>query len=58
MSAMITTAILPRLCKLIEGGALDPYSAKDVRSIVDLAEQIEASTENDHLKFQVSCAGC
>ena len=53
VSAMISTAIVPRVCKLIEGGALDPYSAKDVRTIVDLAEQIESSIERDNLKFQV-----
>ena len=53
VSAMISTAIIPRVCKLIEGGALDPYSAKDVRTTIDLAEQIEYSVERDNLKFQV-----
>ena len=53
ISAMISTAVVPRVCKLIEGGALDPYSAKDVKIIVDLAEQIESSIERDNLKFQV-----
>lgn len=53
VSAMISTAIIPRVCKLLEGGALDPYSSKGVRTIVDLAEQIEVSTEKDGLKFQV-----
>jgi GC-rich sequence DNA-binding factor len=53
VSAMISTAIVPRLCKIIEGGAFDPYSAKDLRRIVDLAEQVEASLERNNQKFQV-----
>ena len=53
VSAMVSTAVIPRLCKLIEGGALDPYSSKDLRTIVDLAEQIEMSVDRDNLKFQV-----
>lgn len=50
---MVSTAVIPRLCKLIEGGALDPYSSKDLRTIVDLGEQIETSVDRDNLKFQV-----
>jgi GC-rich sequence DNA-binding factor len=53
VSAMISTAIIPRVCKLIEGGAFDPYSTKDVKTTVDLGEQIESSVERDSLKFQV-----
>ena len=54
VSAMIATAVIPRICKMLEGGAFDPYSAKDTRTLVDLAEQIELSVERDNLKFQVS----
>lgn len=54
VSAMISTAIVPRLCKIIEGGAFDPYSAKGLRMIVNLAEQVEASLERNNQKFQVS----
>jgi hypothetical protein len=54
VSAMISTAVIPRLCKLIEGGGFDPYSAKHVRRMVDLAEQVEASVARDNLKFHVS----
>ena len=43
VSAMVGTAVVPRLCKIIQGGAFDPYSEKHVRRMVDLAEQIEAS---------------
>lgn len=53
VSAMISTAIIPRFCKLIEGGVFDPYSAEHVRTLVDVAEQIEASVQRDDLKFQV-----
>lgn len=52
---MISTAVAPRLCKMLEAGALDPYSARDVRRMIDLAEQVEASIGTDSSKFQV-CA--
>jgi GC-rich sequence DNA-binding factor len=53
VSATITTAVLPRLSKLIEGGALDPFSGKDIRRLVDLAEEIEVSVEKGNHKLQV-----
>ena len=53
VSVTITTAVLPRLSKLIEGGALDPFSGRDVRRLVDLAEEIEVSIEKGNHKFQV-----
>ena len=53
VSAMISTAVVPRLCKVVEGGAFDPYSNKNLRRMVDLAEQVEASVEKDSQKFQV-----
>lgn len=53
VSAMVSTAVIPRLCKIIEGGALDPYSAKHIRKLVDLAEQLEVSVESGNHKFQV-----
>lgn len=33
---------------------MDPYSNQDIRTVIDLAEQIETSVERDNLKFQVS----
>lgn len=53
VSAMISTAIVPKLCKIIEGGAFDAYSAKSLRNVLDLAEQVEASIERSNQKFQV-----
>lgn len=51
---MISTAIIPRFCKIVEsGGAFDPYSARDVRRAIDFVEQVEASVEREDLKFQV-----
>lgn len=41
------------MCKLIEGGALDVYSGKHIRRIVDLAEEMEVSVERGSAKFQV-----
>ncbi|KAL7280100.1 hypothetical protein ACG7TL_006515 [Trametes sanguinea] len=54
VSAMITTALIPRFCRLLESGALDAYSASDVRRLIDLAEQMEASgVERQSLKFEL-----
>ena len=50
---MISTAVAPRVCKMLEAGALDPYSARDARRMIDLAEQVEASIGTDGNKFQV-----
>ena len=55
---MISTAIIPRICKIIEAGAFDPYSAQSVRIMIDLAEQIEASMEREDLKYQVRVDNC
>ena len=53
-SSMVSTAIVPRLCKLIEGGGFNPYSMKDVRTATDLVEQVEiAVRDTANLKFQV-----
>ncbi|TFK27623.1 hypothetical protein FA15DRAFT_586077 [Coprinopsis marcescibilis] len=52
VGSMISTAVIPRICRMIEGGALDVYSERHIRRMVDLAEEVEASidTEN-HTKF-------
>ncbi|EDR13826.1 uncharacterized protein LACBIDRAFT_309262 [Laccaria bicolor S238N-H82] len=50
--SMISTAVIPRLCKLVEGGAFDAYSEQHVRRMVDLAEEVEASVETGNMKFQ------
>ncbi|KAF4590038.1 hypothetical protein EYR40_009567 [Pleurotus pulmonarius] len=52
VSSMISTAVIPRVCKLIEGGALDVYSAKHIRRLVNLAEEMEVSVERRSAKFQ------
>ena len=53
VSAMISTAVIPRICKLLESGALDPYSSKDIRTLIDLVEQIELSVGREEQKFLV-----
>ncbi|KAI0373663.1 GCFC-domain-containing protein [Pilatotrama ljubarskyi] len=53
VSAMISTALIPRLCRIIESGGLDPYSATDIRRLVDLTEQVEASVDRQSLKFEM-----
>jgi GC-rich sequence DNA-binding factor len=57
VSAIVSTTVLPRLTKLVEGGALDPYSSKDIRRLLHLAEEIEVSVEKNHPKFQVIVIG-
>ncbi|KAJ7767506.1 hypothetical protein DFH07DRAFT_1058544 [Mycena maculata] len=53
VGSMISTATIPRICKLVEGGAFDAYSDVDVRRVIDLAEEVEASVEPGHPKFLV-----
>ncbi|KAJ7677425.1 nineteen complex-related protein 2-domain-containing protein [Mycena rosella] len=51
VASMISTAIIPRICKLVEGGAFDAYSDVNVRRVVNLSEEIEASVEPGNTKF-------
>ncbi|KAG2151320.1 GCFC-domain-containing protein [Suillus clintonianus] len=53
VSAMISTALVPIICKVVEAGALDSYSALDTRNMINLAEQVEASIGHDNHKFQM-----
>ena len=50
---MISTAVIPMICKIIDEGALDVYSLKHIKRVVDLSEEIEASLEAGNVKFQV-----
>ena len=50
---MVTTALIPRLCRILEGGGLDPYSATDIRRLIDLTEEIEVSVDRQNPKFEV-----
>jgi GC-rich sequence DNA-binding factor len=52
LASMISTAVIPKICKVVDGGALDVYSERHIRRMVNLAEEVEASIgKND--KFQV-----
>lgn len=53
VSAMISTAIVPLICKVVEAGALDSYSALGTRNMINLAEQVEATIGRDNHKFQM-----
>lgn len=53
VSSMISQAIIPRLSKIIEGGAFDPYSARHTRRMIDIVEQVEASVDQEGVRFQV-----
>jgi GC-rich sequence DNA-binding factor len=48
----VSTFLVPRLCKIVDGGALDPYSEKAIRRMVDLSKEVEASVGQKFLKFQ------
>lgn len=50
---MISTAVIPIICGLVDNGALNVYSQRDVRRVIDLAEEIESNVEHDGGKFQV-----
>jgi hypothetical protein len=51
---MISTTVIPRICKIIEGGALDVYSGRHIRRIIDLIEEVDASVEEGNVKLQAS----
>ena len=53
VASMVSTTVIPMICKVIEGGALDVYSLKHIMRMVDLAEEIEASLDPGNIKFQV-----
>ncbi|KAG7098864.1 hypothetical protein E1B28_000767 [Marasmius oreades] len=53
VSSMITTAIIPRLGKVIESGALDVYSRQHIKRMIDLEEEIEATVEHGSPKLQI-----
>ncbi|PFH46529.1 hypothetical protein AMATHDRAFT_154582 [Amanita thiersii Skay4041] len=52
VASMISTAVIPRLCKLVDSGVLDVYSGKHIRRMIDLAEEVEASIEDGNVKLQ------
>ncbi|THH30125.1 hypothetical protein EUX98_g4055 [Antrodiella citrinella] len=53
VSSMITTAVIPRVCKILQGGSFDPYSAKHIRRLIDMAEEIEVSVGKENQKFEM-----
>ncbi|KDR82497.1 hypothetical protein GALMADRAFT_134104 [Galerina marginata CBS 339.88] len=53
VASMVSTSVIPLVCKILENGALDVYSMRHVRRMIDLAEEIEASVEAEGGKFQM-----
>jgi GC-rich sequence DNA-binding factor len=51
---MVSTTLIPQLCKLFSGGGFDPYSARHMKRIVDLVEQVELCMDRSDPKFQVT----
>ncbi|CAE6415638.1 unnamed protein product [Rhizoctonia solani] len=56
--SMTATAIIPRLSKLVQAGALDPYSANHVKRLRDVVEQIEAIVQVDSAKLNPLLGAC
>lgn len=56
VASMITTTVIPLLCKFFGSGGVDPYSSKHVKRAIDLSEQIELCVERHEAKFQVGTA--
>ena len=54
VASMISTAVIPMICRVLDGGALDVYSLAHIRRMIDLSEEIESSVEAGNVKFQVS----
>ncbi|KAI0036544.1 nineteen complex-related protein 2-domain-containing protein [Vararia minispora EC-137] len=53
VSSMITTTVIPRIVRIIENGGFDPWSAKNVRRVIDFAEELETTIDRTDLKFQM-----
>lgn len=51
---IISKAVAPRLAKLFEAGAYDPYSGRETRKAVDLLEHVEELLGQEKKGFQVS----
>jgi len=51
--AMVSTALVQRIVKLLEAGAFDPYNAAHVRGLVDVVEAVEAAVESEAVKFHM-----
>ncbi|KEP54034.1 putative GC-rich sequence DNA-binding factor [Rhizoctonia solani 123E] len=56
--SMTATAIIPRLTRLVQAGALDPYSGKHIKRLRDVVEQIEATVDADSSKLNPLLGAC
>jgi GC-rich sequence DNA-binding factor len=54
VAQMVSDAVVPLLTRAFEAGAYDPYSAKQTRKAVDLADVVAELTGKDSRKFSVS----
>ncbi|KAF8579828.1 hypothetical protein K439DRAFT_1648379 [Ramaria rubella] len=52
VSSVISQTVIPRLCVLVARAAFDPYSARNVRQVIDVTEQVEASVGKEG-RFEV-----
>jgi GC-rich sequence DNA-binding factor len=50
---MVATMFCPRLCAFIENGALNPYSTKQTRRLVEICEEVEVYVPRDDIKYKV-----
>ncbi|KAL4080710.1 GCFC-domain-containing protein [Scleroderma citrinum] len=51
VSAMISTTVVPHICKVLGAGGLDPYSATHLEQLIYKCEELEAFIGVDHHKY-------
>ena len=54
--SMISKAVIPKISAVVHGGGVDPYSGGNIRRLIHLVEELEASVEglvDAQARFQV-----
>lgn len=51
---MISTAVVSRFCKMLECGGFNPYCGRDVKRIIDDAQQLAASIGSGHIRIMMT----
>lgn len=57
VAAIVSSSVTPLVVKALESGSYDPYSIKQTRKAVDLADVISELTGRDSVKFKVRTVG-
>ena len=54
VAAIVSSSVTPLVVKALESGSYDPYSVKQTRKAIDLADVISDLTGRESAKFKVS----